>query len=80
MQGFLVTGFGDCGGDELQRVAALLAAGLQDRLDRLHEPASGGALSAVGDLSQDQQGTNRSFRCVIGGLDAQTPTTLRVES
>ena len=65
-----MAGFGDGVGDELERVAALLAARFQDGLHRLDEPAAAGTLSSLGQLSQ------LSFRRITSGRIARSAALL----
>ena len=60
----------DGGGEVLKGVAALLAAGLDDRQHRFHEAAAAGTLRAEGELAPDHGVTQSTFARVIGRLDA----------
>jgi len=55
----------DSGGEVLEGVAALLAAGLDHRQHRFHEAAAGGALRAERELAPDDGVTQRAFARIV---------------
>ena len=61
---------GDCIGDEREYAAVLLTAGFDDREQRFHEPAAGGALGAEREFPPDHRVTQRPLRRVVRRFDS----------
>lgn len=74
MSGLAEAGLFDGLNQEVDHVAALLAAGFVDGWKRLDEAASGGALRSIGQAPQDQRRSNRRIpsgcRSVFGRFNS----------